>query len=101
MADGCDLLGFRAHFANSRETIIQPETVVQWKINCVQARPAVNRNGFVLINAQLHADALEEGGGEFEKSNSQIVCRKSCRGLAQNPFGRIEGRCRAAGRSAL
>jgi len=69
-------LGFRSELANVGETILQPEKVVKWKINRVQTCSTIHGDSPVFFDAQLHADALEKRGAQFESRmrKSSLTC---------------------------
>src|SRR5262249_37566245 len=50
---------FRRRFANLAELLFEPEAVVKREVYRVEVRAAPDRDGLILFDAELHADALK------------------------------------------
>ena len=89
----CFLTGF--HFADGGEALLEPKPVVQRKIERIETSAAIDCDGLVLFNAQLHADAFEQGLAQIENAGFQLGFEILGGGLIQDVLGRSHGRQRA------
>src|SRR5262245_63280194 len=78
---------FRRRLANLAELLFEPETVVEREIYRVKVRAAPDRDGLILFDVKLHADALKLGFVKLEDAPPDVLCDALRHGAIQYFFG--------------
>ena len=65
-------VGIRGELADASELFQEPLTIVERELQRIQAGTAVHCDGFVQLDTQLHANALEERFGQLEDARAPL-----------------------------
>ena len=89
--DALQPLGFRPRLAELLEPVFKPAAIVERVIDCVEVRAAIHRDSLILLNAELHPNALEKRFAEFKDARPPVRGDALRNGAIQNRFGLIQG----------
>src|SRR5215472_9861834 len=71
--EGVEPLTLVGQPADASEAFEQPNTVVERIVQRVQAGAAIDRDRLIFLNAELHADTLEQGLAQSEDAPPPIL----------------------------